>query len=352
MSLFTGRKKIIGLALDGQRCAVSLLEPGRGKGVSSVSLLRTMPMDSLEGLGAALGDLSASGGQICAVSVPLSMLDTVNVSLPALPPEALAGAVNYQLAKSLDRGLEHYVSAWQEVARDEKQVKVTVYLMEKACYAQIETAVRESGLELRYLEPGIFSAFSFLDAQERLPAGAACLCCLMMPGQVSMGVCRNGLVALERNIALEIAGEGASGEETPPAGADLSSPGRKKGSKSLLEEFDLQMVDDEIPGPQPGLQINETEESLPDADSVDPVEAYLQDITLEVMRTRDYYVSVMKQTAIKNVFLCGDDTLVDRLRDILSLSMESDTETLVDRKDLPESCPPHLWAMSAGVVLR
>jgi hypothetical protein len=78
---------------------------------------------------------------------------------------------------------------------------------------------------------------------------------------------------------------------------------------------------------------------------------YLHNINLEIIRTRDYYASIVKGGAIKSLVVEGADIFWDDLRDITKNSMGLEMRPLAE-KILGAGAPPALNTMCLGTGAR
>jgi len=296
-----------------------------------------------------LSTLNTLRGEV-SLAVPLHFMEIVSIALPAMPDGAVGKALPYHLAKAVNRPLADFIYDWQIVERHRDRLQVTVYLFPAAKFLSLRTEFSRKHLDIKYLEADVFAAFSFLAKENRLRPDTATLCALIWRNSISLAVYENCLLTLVRTVsasqpqnapvhALNDQPPTVSDEPSPVAAAHLES-GEED---SLLAGFDI--LSGAI-SPQP---------TASDANNAAPVDTtwadYLQHIGLEIMRTRDYYASVVKGGAIKRAVIGGAESFWPGLQRWGRTSLELELEPLTT---LPETadCPPMLQAIAIGTGTR
>lgn len=296
-----------------------------------------------------LSTLNALRGEV-SLAVPLHFMEIVSIALPAMPDGAVGKALPYHLAKAVNRPLSDFIYDWQIVERHRDRLQVTVYLFPATKFQSLRSEFSRKHLEIKYLEADVFAAFSMLARENRLRADTATLCALIWQNSISLAVYESGLLTLVRTVsasqpqnapihALNDQPPAVPAEPSPATAAHLDA-GEED---SLLAGFDI-LSGGATPQSTPGI--------APDSAPVDTTWAdYLQHIGLEIMRTRDYYASVVKGGAIKRAVIGGADSFWPELQRWGRTSLELELEPLTT---LPETadCPPMLQAIAIGTGTR
>lgn len=295
-----------------------------------------------------LSTLSNLRGEV-ALAVPLHFLELVTIALPAMPDGAVGKALPYHLAKAVNRPLSDFIYDWQIVERHRDRLQVTIYLFPAATFQTLRSEFSRKHLDIKYLEADVFAAFSLLDRENRLRPDTATLCALIWKNSLSLAVYEKSLLTLVRTVSASQP-QGAPGaglvrqnpppDELPPAA--LSHHLDSTEEDSLLAGFDILS----------GADSSEQATAASGTATADTTWTdYLQHIGLEIMRTRDYYASVVKGGAIKQAVVGGAESFWPELQRWGRTSLELELEPLTT---LPETadCPPMLQALSIGTGTR
>lgn len=331
-----------------------------------------------------------------AVVLPLHFFETVSVSLPAIPDGAIAQALPYQLAKLVPLPISDYIYDWQITERLRDSLQLMVYLYPAKDFEKIKASLPSGRLEIKYLEADVFAACALLEKEQRLSADHASLIILIWQNHISLAVYDHNRLALVRTIKVaqpppateKTALEQTVADQTEIVQAD-STPLAAEVETTLTDllEPDLSMesiVGDFTPAADqtavdahgwasdddaellmagwdilnPGGSSND----IPLASASPPKIAstaedcrrnYCRQVVLEIMRTRDYYVSVMKGRPINQIYLGSSDGLRQELKsdnieflglDLLPLAGENDPDS--------ESFPSLLRALALGAGIR
>lgn len=296
-----------------------------------------------------LSTLSNLRGEV-SLAVPLHFLEIVSIALPAMPDAAVGKALPYHLAKAVNRPLSDFIYDWQIVERHRDRLQVTVYLFPAARFHALRAEFSRKHLDIKYLEADVFAAFSLLARENRLRPDTATLCALIWQNSISLAVYENTLLTLVRTVSASqpqgtpnLTAQAEPEAHRAEAPAPASHPLENGEEDSLLAGFDI-------------LSAAQTphEEAAPAA-AATPADAtwtdYLQHIGLEIMRTRDYYASVVKGGTIKRAVIGGAESFWPALQRWGRTSLELELEPLTT---LPETadCPPMLQAIAIGTGTR
>ena len=259
-----------------------------------------------------------------AVALPLSSFETVNFSLPPMVESSVGKAVPYHLGKAISTPLNEHIYDWQITSRRKKELQITAYLFPVKSFDLIRENLKTGQLEIKYLEADVFAAFAYLSQDQRLSPKETSLCVLLWPEDISLAVFDKGSLTLVRTVATPkpdlTYGEVPEPEEeileeTPeePEPEAESSLMADSEVDSILKEFDLYGggIDKE---PDNSLSANNGDDLSLSLEHVEEVVApppappqpaiaaprvstwpdYIQSVGLEIMRTRDYYSSIIK----------------------------------------------------------
>ena len=302
------------------------------------------------------------------MALPLSFFTTKNITLPIMPRDAIDQALPYHLAKVVDQPLRDMLYDWQITQRLKSQQVVTVYLFQRKAFEMFRRELAEKKLELTWFESDVFAAFGLLDRQARLRAGESSLCLLIWNKSVSIAIHEKNVLTVVRSVPLarpKIPYSAAAGRQETTTGptrtikaAPPPAPGKEfiddSAMDAILLNFDIlkQSSSDQAPTDKkagPGKN-----RSLPasGAPATGTWYNYLQQISLELIRTRDYYGSVVKGSPISRLFVGGADDFFKELQDITRSSMDLAGEPLLGEEQLPAGCPPSYGAICIGTGAR
>ncbi len=296
-----------------------------------------------------LSTLNNLRGEV-SLAVPLHFLEIVTIALPAMPDGAVGKALPYHLAKAVNRPLSDFIYDWQIVERHRDRLQVTVYLFPAAQFQVLRSEFARKHLDIKYLEADVFAAFSLLARENRLRPDTATLCALIWKNSLSLAVYEKSLLTLVRTVsATQPQGTPAHNKNdqptTPHEGPSLTALDHHLDSgevDSLLAGFDILSGADSAQRAAAAINTAPVDTTWAD---------YLQHIGLEIMRTRDYYASVVKGGAIKRAVVGGAESFWQELQRWGRTSLELELESLTT---LPETadCPPMLQAISIGTGTR
>lgn len=339
---------------------------------------------------AVLARLLTSAGEMkgrISIALPLSHFETLSMPLPLMPETSIGRALPYHLGKALSRPLKEYVYDWQITQRRKEQLEVGVFLYPEKLFQQMRKQLAEKELEVTNMEPDVFAAFAYLGRDGRLSPRETTLCCLLWPETISLAVYENGILALvrtvptsqpttpfgvveeeEESVPAEEVGEEAKAEPTEESrglladtevdsildGFDLGGGGGGDGGDDAglsLEAVELGGAGDSISLEMPSDDLlGEAPLAAPAANSMIWPD-YIESVTLDIMRTRDYYVSVVKGEAVKNIVVNGAEDFKEELQEAINGSLRMESSSLA-RAALGADCPTSLIAISIGTGMR
>ncbi|MCF6289431.1 MAG: hypothetical protein L3J03_00280 [Desulfobacterales bacterium] len=305
------------------------------------------------------------------MALPLSFFTTKNITLPAMPREAINQALPYHLAKVVDQPLKDLLYDWQISQRLKGQLVVTVYLFQRKSFEMFRRELGEKKLELTFFESDVFAAFGLLDRQGRLRTGKSSLCLLIWNRSISIAIHEKNVLTVVRSVPLarpatpysaaavrQSATAGPAQTITPPP---LPAPGKEfiddSAMDAILLNFDILKHGSTDPAPADKKAGAAPGDNGPGTATSDPVAKgtwydYLQQISLELIRTRDYYGSVVKGSPVSQLFAGGADDFFKELQDIVRTSMDLAVEPLLGEEQLPAGCPPSYGAICIGTGAR
>jgi hypothetical protein len=300
-------------------------------------------------------------GQV-SLALPLGFFEIVTVSLPAMPEMAVGKALPYHLAKAVDRPLHDFIYDWQITKSQKDKLQVTVYLFPAKTFHYLRRELARRQLETVFFEADVFAAFAYLAREGRLKPAEGTLVVLLWPEEVSLAVYEQSNLMLVRTVALHQprSGQGTADaperdEPVPAAGIDGSAETSglemlPLASDNILAGFNLLSSAEEEPGeafrqepapPSPGAT------TAGDSDW----STYLQAVNLEIIRTRDYFASVIKGQPIRKVVIGGGEECWDRLEGLAGNSLGIPVQPLI-RTNMVPNCPPLLAATALGTGAR
>lgn len=314
-----------------------------------------------------------------AVSLPLNFFNTMSLSLPAMPDEAVAQALPYHLAKTISRPMKEYLYDWQITSRTVGKINLTIYLFPLAAYNLMRRELATKQLEIAYLDCDLFASFAYLVDRKRLKQSGASLCLLLWPDSVSIGIYENRIITLARSFSLEMPSQQlileAERKDEPlfdtsdeTIELDLHNTGESldafnEDHNSILMDFDILNQADDNPA-QEDISAPQTKQ----ADVVSDIQPemrdnaagtnasgwqeYLDRVNLEVMRTRDYYTSVIKGSPIQDAFLVGEEQCFEALKKMADNSLGLDFQPLLNQEEKITDCRPIYSVVCRGAVTR
>ncbi len=305
------------------------------------------------------------------MALPLSFFTTKNITLPAMPRDAIDQALPYHLAKVVDQPLKEMLYDWQISQRLKGQLVVTVYLFQRNSFEMFRRELAEKKLELTWFESDVFAAFGLLDRQGRLRAGESSLCLLIWNRSISIAIHEKNVLTVVRSVPLarpktpysadSVRQEATTGaDRTMKAAPPLPAPGKEfiddSAMDAILLNFDIlkQSSSGQAPADRKTDAAPGKNRPLPPSGAPDTATwyNYLQQISLELIRTRDYYGSVVKGSPISQLFVGGADDFFKELQEVTRSSMDLASEPLLREEQLPADCPPSYGAICIGTGAR
>ncbi len=308
---------------------------------------------------------------LVSMSLPLAFFEVISTSIPVMPDGAVGKALPYHLAKALHRPLNEFIYDWQITGRFKDRLQVTVYLFPAGVFDKIRREFTRKQIEFSFFEPDVFASFTFLFQEKMLPPSEAALCVLLWQDSISLAVYEKGKLPLIRTVkALQPQGEISLHQ---PEDIELPSTPIPEPPEDLLIFDDNQPHSDEhidtasILADFSILTANNSgrtgTKSAPSATTTQPSleepgfattdstswPDYLHRIPLEIMRTRDYYASIQKGAAIRNIFIGGADGFWTELSDSSNNLLGVQCKSLTATAGGPEcSALLHVLALGTG----
>ena len=324
-----------------------------------------------------------------ALVFPLSSFEIVSVTVPAVNRQAVAKLLPYRLSKILDNPLTSYIYDWQVVQSFSERQELTVYLYPVAMFKKLQQDLYRRQAELLWFEADVFSACSYLELSNVIQEGETILCILVWKSSISMAVYEQGRITLVRSVDLqfplepyrdeELAGDMAikvdqySEQESDDMGESLAppkeethlpevevidqleqdqteqdQPGKFSDEEALLAEFFLSPDND---GPYHSTSMREDENGKTGPSGDGEWQGYLRAINLEIMRTNDYYVSVLKGKPLNKIFVGGADFFYSRLEQLIQANMSVQVALFPPQK-VDADCDQNLAALCIGALRR
>lgn len=308
--------------------------------------------------------------------LPLSFFELVTTNIPLMPDGAVGKALPYHLAKALNTPLNEFTYDWQITGRFRDRLQVTVYLFPAGVFQKIRREFTRQQVELSFFEPDVFAAFAFLFQEKKISPSETTLCVLLWQDSISLAVYEKGKLSLTRTVkSLQPQGEITLTPQTDPG---MPSPARPEtadnprileadqpqGSEhidtaSILADFCVLTTSAEAARPQtepPAEEEAEAPAPAPEKPAAAETDRltwadYLNSIPLEIMRTRDYYASIQKGAAIRNIFIGGADAFWPELSASCSSLLGIPCKSLTAAAEGQE-CAPLLQVLALGTGAR
>ena len=357
------------LALTGDNESTMLAEVSKApSGAAQMHILAQTDSSIIEDvtiprLLAGAGDLHG----LVSMSLPLAFFEVITTNIPIMPDGAVSKALPYHLAKALHKPLNEFIYDWQITGRFKDRLQVTVYLFPAGIFHKIRREFMRKQIKFSFFEPDVFAAFTFLFQEKMLPPNEAALCVLLWQDSISLAVYEKGKLPLIRTAKAvqphgEISLQPAINIELPssalPEPADdvliLDEEAQPRfdehiDSDSILADFCVLPSKESA---QTGTQSSPSAAAPPqeEADSADWSD-YLHKIPLEILRTRDYYASIQKGTAIRNIFVGGADAFWTELSESSDSLLGVQCKSLTATTGGPD-CSPLLHVLTLGTGAR
>ncbi len=328
-----------------------------------------------------------------ALVLPLSSFEIVSVTVPAVNREAVARLLPYNLSKVLRSPVTDYVYDWQVVQTFADRLELTVYLYPLVMFRKLQQDLQARQKEIAWFEADVFSACSYLEQSGLVQGDGAVLCILVWQGSISMAVYEQGRISMARSVDLPLPAEAYCDEELSPdviqgveqdggqevAGQNETAPAVDSGQEILsVDEFDqagpeekvasdtfedsedifarfsLWQDNDATPARVEAASASENmvaEEETSERRGRQEWQGYLQNINLEIMRTNDYNVSVLKGRPFTRVFVGGAESFYSGLKQLIKGAMDVQVECFPPGK-VDADCDQNLAALCVGALRR
>lgn len=342
------------------------------------------------------GALTAGSGRKkgdVALVLPLKDFDIVNVTVPAVPREAVARMLPYNLSKVLQTPVSDHIYDWQVAQKFKDRHELAVYLFPVAHYNSIKQSLLAREKEIMWFEPDVFSACAYLESLKHDALNETVLVMLIWETSVSIAVYENESITLVRSVDL-ILPEGTPKEEKErieqenkeQAAAVVTriseeEDAEKKGntedneyelvldvedlveenafvdpfqsleSNSILAGFDLQQGGDDPVAPAEPVAMTTPEPMDAFVTQKEVWPEYLQGLTLEIARTGDYHTSVLKGKRISHVIIGGAEILFEELKREIAESQSIDVTPFPPEK-VEAECDQNIAALCLGALHR
>jgi len=129
---------------------------------------------------------------------------------------------------------------------------------------------------------------------------------------------------------------------------EQDQPGKFSDEEALLAEFFLSPDND---GPYHSTSMREDENGKTGPSGDGEWQGYLRAINLEIMRTNDYYVSVLKGKPLNKIFVGGADFFYSRLEQLIQANMSVQVALFPPQK-VDADCDQNLAALCIGALRR
>lgn len=312
-----------------------------------------------------------------AVTLPLNFFQIITVDIPPMPEEAIRRALPYHLAKTLAQPLPEFIFDWQLTRRHSDRLEVTVYLFPASSFQMLRRELALKQLELKYLEPDVFSAFAYLEMTGRLAESEAILCTLIWPEYSSHAIFKGGRVVLVRSIPLnQPQSEFQGGLEHSDNQPETKPTDRTDAREATIGDQNRQESEDaEIPFGDSHQEIlanfslsprEDKDQPEPPKPTSPPPKApagnmsvmtdmnwpeYIDNLGLEIIRTRDYYGLILKGSGINQLFVGGGETFLGELGRVTEATMAMTPRPLQEHRALND-CPTPFEPLCLGAGAR
>ncbi|MBU0675384.1 MAG: hypothetical protein KJ950_12130 [Proteobacteria bacterium] len=312
------------------------------------------------------------------VALPLTMFEMLTVTIPNMPEEAVGRALPYHLAKTIQKPLQDFIYDWQVTGSHKDSMEITAYLYSRAAFTTLHDELAKKNIEIISLEPDIYSAVAFLDVIGRLQTDKTCLCSLIWPNSCSHAIYEKGRLKLVRNVLLRQPdtpfsdqietdeNETATPETNttfqvaePPIDQNVSHPPSLNNlapdpGHSILDDFALSISESPaepvLEAESPKIEPGESHPQKKAGSGHTGWQDYITGLGLEIIRTRDYYASIMKGSSIGNLYVGGCSPLLPELTTVTASAMSLSPEDLLAEPS--SGCPAILEAIAIGTGIR
>ncbi len=295
------------------------------------------------------------------ITLPLNFFETVALTINKIPDEAVGRVLPYHLSKNFEEDLGDFIYDWLITKRQKETLQITVFLFPKKAFTTINNILTHYKLSCISLEPDIFAVTAYLEKSQRLAQDEATLCAMLWANSMSIMVYDNETLPLARNIDLTQPGNlplDTPQPEIAPAETQSTPEDEEKAPQAdpnaILADFLVMTKEsDTEKSSLPAAQTDDGEAERPAV--IHPQSAswdnYCSLVGLELMRTRDYFNSIIKGNPIKTVIIGGAELFWDKLAPDIEESLNSKVEAIIDM-DIALKTSPSLTAMGIGSLCR
>ncbi|MBU0681195.1 MAG: hypothetical protein KKD73_07220 [Proteobacteria bacterium] len=322
-------------------------------------------------------NLSNPKGDV-AISLPLDQFEVLTLSVNKVPREVVAKILPYHISKVLDQPLSEFIYDWLIVKELKDSLQINVFLFPAKMFQELRNTLGHYKLNPSTLEPDVFSVCAYLESRSDLQADEATLIALCWPQSISIAIYDKGNLILTRTVQLQRPEQPQSDQQDqddqePNPEIQLHAddifpeltdePDHQESlfetdHDDLLANFLIATKKEDGQGLAPGYQApsqvdketaNTPWEGQQTQKIVQNWPAYINQVSLELMRTRDYFNSVIKGNQVKTVFVGGGEESWSALSSELESSLGIKIKHLMD-PELSTIGDPLFEAVSIGVL--
>ena len=323
-------------------------------------------IDDMATLRQLLTGAATHAGEV-AVSLPLNFFETVTLSINKIPDEAVGRVLPFHLAKNFDEPLDDFIYDWFITKRQKENLQITVFLFPKKAFISLSRTLASYKLNCTALEPDIFSATAYLETTQRLADDRATLIVLLWHNSLSVMVYDKGDIKLARNLSIDQPDNAllSAPEAAPPASGEDSDENNEAAKpeqegpaeshpatdSGILADFLVMTKDETAPAPPATATQAQPPEPAGTGRISDHWQNYSATVLLELLRTRDYFTSIVKGNPLKSVIVGGAENFWDMLAPEIANGLDCDIEKLLNDDIAPQSSAT-LTAMAIGSLCR
>ena len=265
------------------------------------------------------------------IGLPISHIELISIKVPELPQEAIRDALRFRLKKMVSRPIDEYSFDYVEIKREQGAIQFEVYLLDLTIFDELDNVARRYGQRITAIEPDIFSISAHLQVHAPAYAEGGAMVVAIWHDSVSLGILSEDRICVSRSINLSLPALDQDGQTSKEIPEEDEGPDQE----NLLVRFGISgeghdRPDDaktpsnlsleEIP------EINEDDPPPFSEPAIDPMEEYCQDILVQIMRTRDYYTSVLKMGVVKHIAIFAPEELGPKVKKCLLDEMAVDVD--------------------------
>ncbi len=269
------------------------------------------------------------------IGLPISYIELISIKVPELPQEAIRDALRFRLKKMVSRPIDEYSFDYVEIKREQGAIQFEVYLLDLAIFDELDNVARRYGRRITAIEPDIFSISAYLQVHAPAYAEGGAMVVAIWHDSVSLGILSEDRICVSRSINLSLpaldqdsqASKEIREEDEGPDQEDLLvrfgiSGGGQDKTEDAMTPSNLSL--EEVPeinevGPNPVLE-----------PTTNPMEEYCQDILVQIMRTRDFYTSVLKMGVVKRIAIFAPEELGPKVKKCLLEEMAVEVDFMGD----------------------